>query len=48
MCHGRIKVDYPIFTPRLSLLVKKLVEKAQCETLHEVVGLTMTKIRSQF
>ena len=27
-CHGRTLVDYPIFTPKSTLLAKKLLEKA--------------------
>ena len=47
-CHGRITGDYPIFIPNATLLAEKMVENSHYQTIHGGVGLTMTKVRSNY
>ena len=47
-CCGRIIGEYPIFVPRKTLLVEKMVENAHYQTLHGGVNLTITEIRRSY
>ena len=47
-CFGRIQGEHPIFMSKESVLAEKLVEEAHILTIHGVVRLTMTKIRSEY
>ena len=48
VCHGRIQGQYPVFLPRESKLVEKLVQRIRIETLHGGVNLTMAAVCEQF
>ena len=47
-CKGRIQGMYPIYIPPDSLLAEKIVADAHKNTLHGLVGLTMTKVRQRY
>ena len=47
-CHGLIQGDYPVFIPNKSVLVEKLVEEGNLQTIHGGVTLTMVRIRHQY
>ena len=45
--YSRIQGEYPIFVPRKSKLVEKLIEEAHIQTIHGGVTLTVAKARSK-
>ena len=47
-CHRRIIGDCIILIPRKTLLVEKMVERTDCQTLHRGANLTMTQIRRKW
>ena len=48
VCYGHIQGEYPIFVPRESKLVGKLVEEAHIQTIHGEMTLIMAKVRSKY
>ena len=47
-CAGRIQGNYPIYIPKNSKLVEKVVQNFHKKTLHGLVTLTMTTARDQY
>ena len=48
VCKGRIHVEYPVYLPENLLLSEMVVMQAHLKTLHEGVGLTMSKVREEY
>ena len=44
-CRTTIQGDYPIYIPKESLLVEKIVQEAHIQTIHRGVSLTMGEVK---
>ena len=47
-CRSRIHGYYPIYSPKDSLLVEKIVQERHIRTIHGGVSLTMGELRKNY
>ncbi|XP_065672260.1 uncharacterized protein LOC136090081 [Hydra vulgaris] len=48
VCMGRIQGEHPIFLPRKQPFTNLVIQRAHAQTHHEMVSLTMSKIREHY